>query len=68
METAKVIASKSPVAIYTMRQVFQREMLRRIGDGLEYIARFNASSLSTNDTSIAIGSFFTKEKPIFPKL
>ena len=56
------------MAIYTLKHIHRREMMRRIGDGLEYMARVNVSSLMTNDMMTAIGAWMSKETPVFPKL
>lgn len=68
MKTAQVIASKSPVGIYTLKQVIKRQMRKKVEDSLEYIARVNSSMLMTKDTSEAISAFLQKRKTEFPKL
>lgn len=68
LETAKMIASKSPVAIYTIKQVNVREMKRRIADGMDFLARMNTSMLVTGDMQEAIRANLSKDKATFPKL
>ena len=68
LETAKVIAEKSPVAIWTLKQVNNHEMRRRIGDGMDYIARTNSAMLMTGDMMLAIQANMSKSKATFPKL
>lgn len=50
LETARVIAAKSPVGIYTIKQVVKRADSAIIYQGLEYIARTNSVMLQTKDT------------------
>lgn len=68
LDTAKMIASKSPVAIYTIKQVSVRQMKMRIGDGMDYMARINTSMLMTADMQEAIRANLSKDKANFPKL
>ena len=68
METAKVIASKSPVGVYTIKQVFRKAENRSYLDGLENTIRTNGAMLQTKDMPEAISSFLMKKKPEFPKL
>lgn len=66
--TAKAIASKSPVGIYTLKQVMKREQYKKAFEGLDYMARINSSMLMTKDTVEAVTSFMQKRKPEFGKL
>lgn len=50
LKTAETIASKSPVGIYTLKQVIKRQYLKKVEDSLDYIARINSATLQTNDT------------------
>ena len=50
METAKLIASKSPVAIHTLKHIMRREQLRKVEESMRYMARTNSSALLTKDT------------------
>lgn len=68
LETARVIAAKSPVGVYTIKQVLHQGQAKEIYDGLDYIARTNSVMLQTKDTMEAIGAFLQKRKPEFPKL
>ena len=49
METAKSIAEKSPVGIYTLKQTLNNGERRHLGEGLDYIARMNQVMLQTKD-------------------
>ena len=68
LETAKVIASKSPVAIYTIKQTFRKAEEKDYLDGLDNIARTNGAMLQTKDMTEAVSSFLMKKIPAFPKL
>lgn len=68
LETAKLIAEKSPVAIWTLKQINNHEMRRRIGEGLDYMARTNSAMLMTGDMATAIQANLAKDKATFPKL
>jgi enoyl-CoA hydratase len=50
LESARVIASKSPVGVHTIKQVIKRGEAKEIYEGLEYIARTNSVMLQTKDT------------------
>lgn len=63
LETAKIIASKSPVGIYTLKQVMRKAQSKDLNEGLEHIARLNSVMLQTKDTIEAIGAFLQKKKP-----
>ena len=68
LETAKVIASKSPMGIHTLKVINRRELYKKAYEGLDYVLRVNSSALLTKDTVTAMGAFLRKEKPVFPKL
>ena len=68
LQTARVIASKSPVAIYTIKQTFRKAELKDYIEGLDNIARTNGGMLQTQDMVEAISSFMMKKSPVFPKL
>lgn len=68
LETAKTIAEKSPVAIWTIKQINNHEMRRRIKDGLDYVARTNSAMLATGDVVLATLASLEKRKPVFSKL
>ena len=68
IKTAEIIASKSPVGIYTLKQVMKRQFLNKVEDSLDYIARINSATLLTKDTTEAITAFLQKRKPAFSKL
>ncbi|CAD8098084.1 unnamed protein product [Paramecium sonneborni] len=63
---AELIASKSPVACYTIKNIVTRES--NLDSQLDVMARTNMALFFTNDMSSAITAFLTKGKPEFPKL
>jgi len=68
LETARVIAAKSPVGIYTIKQTLMKAEIRQYLDGLEDIATRNGVMLQSKDMVEAISAFMSKKKPTFPKL
>lgn len=68
LETAKLIASKSPVAINTLKHIMRREQYKKVYESMQYMARTNSSMLFTKDTMEAISAFLQKKKPTFAKL
>ena len=68
LETAKTIAAKSPVGIYTIKQVLHRAEAKQYEEGLEYIARTNSAMLQTKDMTEAVTAFLSKKQPLFSKL
>jgi enoyl-CoA hydratase/carnithine racemase len=68
LETARSIASKSPVAINTLKHIFRREQYKKVYESIQYMARTNSSMLFTKDTMEAISAFLQKKQPVFPKL
>ena len=68
MEIAKVIASKSPVAITTIKKnaVFSRD--HTVQEGLNHILLLNSSMLQTKDMTKAAMASLTKTPTEFPKL
>ena len=63
---AEIIASKSPVGIYTIKSIVRRES--EVDDHLDVMARTNMAMLFTNDVSEAIRGTMMKNKAEFPKL
>lgn len=68
LQTAKTIASKSPVGIYTIKQTLRKAESKEFLEGLEYIARINSVMLQTKDMSEAVTAFMMKKKAVFPRL
>lgn len=68
LELAKLIASKSPVAVVGTKRnlIFSRD--HSVADGLEYVSTWNSNALQTEDVATAAQAFFTKSKATFSKL
>ena len=68
LETAREIASKSPIAVYGTKQslLFSRE--HSVSDGLEFIATWNASMLDPADMTEAFTAMAEKRSPEYPDL
>ena len=65
---AELIASKSPVAIYTTKKSILYSRDHSVAEGMEHIAMLNGAMLQTNDTNAAVMATMGKKKPVFPKL
>ena len=63
-----MIASKSPVAIYTIKQTFRKAESKDYFEGLEEIAKLNGAMVQTKDLMEAVSAFTMKKKPVFPQL
>lgn len=63
-----MIASKSPVGIYTIKQTLMKAELKSYLEGLEDIAVTNGVMLQSKDIMEAVSAFMAKKKPTFPKL
>ncbi|CAD8181763.1 unnamed protein product [Paramecium octaurelia] len=63
---AEIIASKSPIGIYTIKSILTRES--NLDSQLEVMARTNMSLGFTNDMPTGITALITKGKAEFPKL
>ena len=67
LSTARLIAAKSPVGIYTIKQVIRKNN-PEIYNNLEHMAMINSVMVQTEDTVNAISSIIQKQKPVFSKL
>ena len=68
LETARTIAAKSPVGVYTIKQTLVNAEIKEYMEGLDYVVTTNGVMLQTKDMIEAISSFMAKRKPTFPKL
>ncbi|KAF2744631.1 ClpP/crotonase [Sporormia fimetaria CBS 119925] len=68
LETAKTIASKSPVATMGTKEILNYSRDRTVADGLQYTAVWNMGMLQTRDVKDAMLSGLEKRKPTFAKL
>jgi delta(3,5)-delta(2,4)-dienoyl-CoA isomerase len=68
VETAALIASKSPVAIFGTKRNLNFSRDHTVQDGLLYAATWSMSMLQTNDLMSSAQAMLTKTKPEFDKL
>jgi delta(3,5)-delta(2,4)-dienoyl-CoA isomerase len=68
LETAKLIASKSPVATMGTKEILNYSRDRTVTDGLKYTAIWNAAMVQTQDVKDAMLSGLQRRKPTFSKL
>jgi delta(3,5)-delta(2,4)-dienoyl-CoA isomerase len=68
LELAKLIASKSPVAVWGTKELLNYSRDSTVVEGLRYTAIWNAATLQTEDTKLALLSGIKKTKPTFSKL
>ncbi|KAK5719592.1 hypothetical protein LTR17_015306 [Elasticomyces elasticus] len=68
LDMAKLLASKSPVAVQTTKQMLNYSRDHTVADGLAQIAVLNAAMLQTKDVEDAMLSGLKKHKPTFAKL
>lgn len=67
-ETAAVIASKSPMAIWGTKQTMHYTRDHSVADGLEFIANWNAAMFDTDDMAEAFSASMEQRDPDFPDL
>ncbi|KAK7734610.1 hypothetical protein SLS57_000307 [Botryosphaeria dothidea] len=68
LEKARLIASKSPVAVLGTKELVNWSRDRPTEDGLRYTAVWNSAMLQTDDIKDALMSGLKKTKPKFSKL
>jgi delta(3,5)-delta(2,4)-dienoyl-CoA isomerase len=68
LELAKVIASKSPVAVASTKHILLHSRDHTVADNLAYTASWNSLALQTNDTSECFTAMQSKRKPTFVAL
>ncbi len=64
-EQAKLIASKSPLAIRGIKQVLNFSRDHSVADSLEYVATWNAGMLLSTDMQTAVSALLAKKSPEF---
>ncbi|WVO18569.1 hypothetical protein L204_106288 [Cryptococcus depauperatus] len=65
IEKARVIASKSPVAVIGTKHILNHARDHSIEDGLQYVAAWNMSMLQSDDTTKAMEATFKKQQTHF---
>jgi len=68
IELARLIASKSPVAVQGTKEIINYSRDRTVAEGLKYTAVWNAAMLQTQDMKDAMLSGLQKKTPTFSKL
>jgi len=68
LELARLIASKSPVAVQGTKEIINYSRDRTVAEGLNYTAVWNAAMLQTQDMKDAMLSGLQKRTPTFSKL
>ncbi|EIN13100.1 ClpP/crotonase [Punctularia strigosozonata HHB-11173 SS5] len=68
LEVAKVIASKSPVAVMGTKKLLLHARDHSVRENLEYTAVWNSAMLQTKDLEDALTAFKTKAPPTFAPL
>lgn len=68
LETAAVIASKSPVAVQGTKMALIYARDHSVSESLNHVSLLNQTFLQSEDVIKAVGAMMTKEKPVFSKL
>ncbi|KAI9278776.1 ClpP/crotonase-like domain-containing protein [Phascolomyces articulosus] len=68
LKTAKVIASKSPVAVVSTKHLLNYSRDHSVDEGLEYTAVWNSAMLMTEDIPKSVEAFVTKKPATYSKL
>ncbi|KAI8366835.1 ClpP/crotonase-like domain-containing protein [Radiomyces spectabilis] len=68
LETANIIASKSPVAVVGTKHLLNYSRDHSVAEGLEYTVAWNAGMLITEDIPKSVEAFVTKNPPKYSKL
>lgn len=64
-ELAREIAANSPLAVQGTKAVLAANDGRTVGEGLEFVARWNTMYLQSNDLREAMIAFMEKRPPVF---
>jgi delta(3,5)-delta(2,4)-dienoyl-CoA isomerase len=68
MEIAKLLATKSPVAVQSTKELLNHARDNKIADSLRYTSAWNAGAIQTADVEKAMLSGIKKTRPTFEKL
>ncbi|CAO3688483.1 unnamed protein product [Umbelopsis vinacea] len=68
IKTAKLIASKSPVAVVGTKNLLNYSRDHSVVEGLEYTVTWNAAMLNTEDIPRSVEAFVTKKPAVYSKL
>ncbi|KAF4631949.1 hypothetical protein G7Y89_g6169 [Cudoniella acicularis] len=68
LETAKLLAEKSPVAVQGTKELLNHARDNKLADSLRYTGVWNSAAIQTSDVERAMLSGLKKTKPRFEKL
>ncbi|TCD62526.1 hypothetical protein EIP91_006776 [Steccherinum ochraceum] len=68
LETAKLIATKSPIAVLGTKSVLQHARDHTVQDNLDYVANWNGVMLQSTDLTSAFSAAVQRKKATFPPL
>ncbi|CAD0113001.1 unnamed protein product, partial [Aureobasidium uvarum] len=68
VEKAKLITSKSPVAVMGTKEVLNYSRDHSVQDGLRYVSVWNAAYCNTSDVTDSLTAGIKKTKPVYAKL
>ncbi|CAK7207691.1 hypothetical protein SEUCBS139899_010502 [Sporothrix eucalyptigena] len=68
LDMAKMIASKSPVAVHGTKELLNHGRDHTVAETLKYTSVWNASAIQCEDVQVALMSGMQKTKPRFAKL
>ncbi|GJE89233.1 ClpP/crotonase [Phanerochaete sordida] len=68
LQTAKLIASKSPIAVLGTKRVLLHARDNTVQSNLEYVATWNSAMLQSSDTPSALKGAMEKKPATFPNL
>ncbi|EGR29431.1 hypothetical protein IMG5_155810 [Ichthyophthirius multifiliis] len=68
VQKAILISEKSPVAIWTIKNMLNKQKHDIILNNLDYLARINVSSIQTTDIQEALNAILLNKQPQYPKL
>jgi len=68
IELAKIIASKSPVAVYGTKHNLNYSRDTSVRDGLEHMVTWNSAMLQSEDLMRAVQAFLAKQEPEYNDL
>ena len=68
METATIIAEKSPIAMHGTKINLNYARDHGVAEGLHFISMWQAANIQSEDVILAVQAAMTKTKPQFPRL
>ncbi|KAI8992652.1 ClpP/crotonase-like domain-containing protein [Pilobolus umbonatus] len=68
LKLARVIASKSPVAVLGTKHLLNYSRDHSVAEGLSYTVTWNQAMLQTEDIPVSVQGYITKKPPVYSKL